>query len=131
KQSPRNLHYEPHQRPESAPSGTALLPGRDEIRPHLPGKRFIRVSCSPFRPATCPGNGSPVINTGASAYIESYVVSRMLCEGPKVFCFDALTCEALENFDLNVSTGDYLQPFPRIVIELPKEYATKRHIDVS
>src|SRR5208283_618348 len=63
---------------------------------------------------------------GACSCIESYVMSRMLSEGPKVFAFDALTCEALENFDLSVSTADYLQPFPSVVIELPADYTRKR-----
>jgi hypothetical protein len=67
-----------------------------------------------------------VFAMGASACIESYVMSRMLREGPKVFAFDALTCEALENFDLNVSTADYLQPFPTVTIELPQDYTKKR-----
>src|SRR5664279_5399627 len=53
-------------------------------------------------------------------------MSRTLAEGPKVFAFDALTCEALENFDLSVSTADYLQPFPTVTIELPQDYAKKR-----
>ena len=53
-------------------------------------------------------------------------MSRMLREGPKVFAFDALTCEALENFDLSVSTADYLQPFPTVIIELPQDYTKKR-----
>jgi hypothetical protein len=53
-------------------------------------------------------------------------MSRTLAEGPKLFAFDALTCEALENFDLNVGTGDYLQPFPSVVIELPVDYTKKR-----
>jgi hypothetical protein len=35
-----------------------------------------------------------VFTLGASSCIESYATSRMLAEGPKVFCFDALTCEA-------------------------------------
>src|SRR5262249_59905517 len=56
----------------------------------------------------------------------SYVMSRTLAEGPKVFAFDALACEALENFDLSVPTGDYLQPFPSVVIELPSDYTKKR-----
>src|ERR1700688_1417582 len=57
---------------------------------------------------------SAVFTLGASSCIESYAMSRTLAEGPKVFAFDALTCEALENFDLNVGTGDYLQPFPSV-----------------
>jgi len=57
---------------------------------------------------------------GASSVIEGYTMSRMLADGPKVFSFDALTCEALENFELNVSCADYQQPFPSVVIELPR-----------
>jgi hypothetical protein len=49
--------------------------------------------------------GKAVCTMGASSCIESYVMSRMLSEGPKVFACDALTCEALENFDLSVSTA--------------------------
>src|SRR5271165_3502167 len=67
-----------------------------------------------------------VLTMGASSCIESYVMSRMLSEGPKVFAFDAVTCEALENFDLSVTTADYLQPFPSVVIELPADYTRKR-----
>src|SRR5262249_40246640 len=68
-----------------------------------------------------------VFTMGASSCTESYVMSRTLAEGPKVFAFsDALTCEALENFDLSVSTADYLQPFPSVVIELPPDYTRKR-----
>jgi hypothetical protein len=68
-----------------------------------------------------------VFALGASSCTESYVMSRTLAEGPKVFAFsDALTCEALENFDLSVSTADYLQPFPSVVIELPADYTKKR-----
>src|SRR4051794_25895308 len=67
-----------------------------------------------------------VFALGASSCTESYVMSRTLAEGPKVFAFDALTCEALENFDLSVATSDYLQPFPSVVVELPADYSRKR-----
>jgi hypothetical protein len=67
-----------------------------------------------------------VFTMGASSCTESFVMSRTLAEGPKLFAFDALTCEALENFDLSVSTADYLQPFPSVVIELPDDYTRKR-----
>ena len=53
-------------------------------------------------------------------------MSRTLAEGPKLFAFDALTCEALENFDLSVATADYLQPFPSVVVELPADYTRRR-----
>jgi hypothetical protein len=67
-----------------------------------------------------------VLAMGASSCIETLVMSRTLAEGPKVFNFDALTCEALENFDLSISTTDYQQPFPSVVIELPPDYSRKR-----
>jgi hypothetical protein len=68
-----------------------------------------------------------VFTMGASSCIECFVMSRTLADGPKVFAFsDALTCESLENFDLSVSTADYMQPFPAVVIELPADYTRKR-----
>ncbi len=67
-----------------------------------------------------------VFTMGASSCTESYVMSRTLAEGPKVFAFDALTCEALENFDLSLGTADYWPPFPSVVIELPDDYTRKR-----
>src|ERR1700680_233449 len=85
-----------------------------EFRPH------------PAAPPLASEMAMTVFSMGASACIESYVMSRMLSEGPKVFAFDAITCEALENFDLNVSTADYLQPFPSVTIQLPQDYAGKR-----
>ena len=36
-----------------------------------------------------------VFTMGASSCTESYVMSRTLTEGPKVFTFDAMTCEAV------------------------------------
>jgi len=44
---------------------------------------------------------------GANSVIEGYTMSRMLADDPKVFTFDDLTCEALENFELNVACTDY------------------------
>ena len=85
-----------------------------EYRPH------------PAAPQMALDMAKAVFAMGASACIESYVTSRMLREGPKVFAFDALTCEALENFDLSVPTADYLQPFPTVTIELPQDYTKKR-----
>jgi hypothetical protein len=84
---------------------------------------------SPQAPPVANHMAQTVMAMGASACTESYVMSRTLAEGPKVFTFsDALTCEALENFDLNVATADYLQPFPSVVIELPQDYTEKRGV---
>jgi hypothetical protein len=62
----------------------------------------------------------------ATACLAQYNVGRALAEGPKVFSFDALTCEALENLELNLSTTEYHQPFSSVVIELPADYSRKR-----
>jgi hypothetical protein len=94
---------------------------------------LLRIDKDSFE--LCPSLAAPplalemattVIAMGASSCIESYIMSRTLAEGPKVFTFDALACEALENFDLSVATTDYLQPFPSVVIELPSDYTQKR-----
>jgi hypothetical protein len=86
-----------------------------ELRPH------------PAAPPIALEMAKAVFTMGASACTESYVMSRTLAEGPKVFTFsDALTCEALENFDLSVSAADYMQPFPSVVIELPDDYTRQR-----
>ncbi len=110
-----------------------------DLRPALPCyialKKYnlLRITDTSFEfhpnfaaPAVAIDMARSVFVLGASACIESYSMSRMLAEGPKVFSFDALTCEALENFDLSVATADYLQPFPSVVIELPTDYAAKR-----
>jgi hypothetical protein len=81
---------------------------------------------SPLAPPLAVEMAGTLLRLGASTCTESYVMSRTLSEGPKLFTFDALTCEALENFDLSVSTADYLQPFPSVVIELPADYSQRR-----
>jgi hypothetical protein len=54
-----------------------------------------------------------VFKMGASSCIETLVMSRTLADGPKLFAFDALTCEALENFDLSISPRITSSPSPR------------------
>ncbi len=82
---------------------------------------------NPKAPALAIEMAKAVFTMGASACTESYVMSRTLAEGPKVFAIsDALTCEALENFDLSVAATDYLQPFPSVVIELSADYTKKQ-----
>jgi hypothetical protein len=109
------------------------------LRPTLPYYvalhrfRLLRLTADSFEfdpnpaaPALAVDMAKTVFALGASACTESYVMSRMLADGPKVFQFDAVTCEALENFDLSVATADYLQPFPSVVIELPQDYTRQR-----
>jgi hypothetical protein len=89
-------------------------------------KESFEFDPNPAAPPIALEMAKAVFTMGASSCTESYVMSRTLAEGPKVFAFDALTCEALENFDLSVATADYLQPFPSVVIELPDDYTRKR-----
>ena len=81
---------------------------------------------SPAAPPLALSMAQTVFAMGASTCVESFVMSRTLAEGPKVFAFNALTCEALENFDLSLGTADYLQPFRSVVIDLPSDYMRKR-----
>jgi hypothetical protein len=46
-----------------------------------------------------------VFALGASACTESYAMSRTLAEGPKVFAFDALACEAQRSTARPTSTS--------------------------
>src|SRR5205814_2655992 len=46
--------------------------------------------------------------------------------GPKFFAFDARTGEALEQFSLALPARDYAQPFPTLMIRLPRDYGQHR-----
>src|SRR5208283_3861846 len=83
------------------------------------GRDNFHLNLNPKAPRLALELAKTMFLMGASSVIEGYTMSRMLSEGPKVFTFDALTCEALENFELNVSCSDYHQPFPSVVIQLP------------
>jgi len=111
----------------------------DVLRPTLPcylalaRHRLLRLSRdnfelhpNPAAPPLATAMAQAVFAMGASTCVESYVMSRTLDEGPKVFAFNALTCEAVENFELSLGTADYLQPFPSVVIDLPSDYTRKR-----
>ena len=118
--SHQGFPHEPGQRSEPPASHAALLRGPGEVRLAAPGQATPSSTALIQLPRHWPWKWpKPSSQWEPAACIESYVMSRMLSEGPKVFAFDALTCEALENFDLSVSTADYLQPFPTVVIELP------------
>src|SRR5262249_47281402 len=81
--------HEPRPGPERPAAHPALLPGPDEVRPAPPYRAFLRVPPAPRSAADCPGDGQGRLHAGACSCIESYVMSRMLAEGPKVFAFDA------------------------------------------
>lgn len=66
------------------------------------------------------------LHEGSPTAIEVYTMARFLYEGPKYFTFNALDCEALENFSLDLPTSEYAQPFPTLCIKLPKDYIQNR-----
>jgi hypothetical protein len=128
-------------RTPTAPSCTmSLASALNVLRPTLPyyialtKYGLLRLDANTFQlrphpkaPPFALEMAQAVFTLGASACIESFVMSRTLAEGPKLFTFaDTLICEALENFDLNLSTADYMQPFPSVVIELPADYTKNR-----
>jgi len=90
------------------------------------GPDNFQLVLNPQAPALAREMATTMFALGASSVIEGYTMSKLLAEGPKVFTFDALTCEALENFELNVACKDYQQPFASIVIELPTDYIARR-----
>lgn len=51
-----------------------------------------------------------------------YQVSRSIAEGPKLFRPTYDQCLGLEHTNLNFSFEDYKQPYPTVIIELPKEF---------
>ncbi len=86
----------------------------------------FHLNLNPKAPVLAQEMAKTMFAMGASSVIEGYTMSKMLAAGPKVFSFDALTCEALENFELNVASSDFRQPFPSVVIQLPRDYIEKR-----
>lgn len=55
-------------------------------------------------------------------FLELFGQSRLLADGPKVLRPTAEQCEALEHVDVNLSFGDYEQPFPVFLVEVPDRY---------
>jgi len=51
-----------------------------------------------------------------------YIAAKSLASGHKLFQPDLDHCLAIENTEINISIADYEQPFPVLIIELPKLY---------
>jgi hypothetical protein len=56
------------------------------------------------------------------AYCMYLSLSKCLAQGPKVFIPTALECEAMENTAVSIPFEVYHQPYPVMLIEIPKEY---------
>jgi hypothetical protein len=69
-----------------------------------------------------------IIDNAQKDVITSFLalaLSRSIASGPKVFQPTIEDCAALENTTCTVAFEDYKQPYPVIIIELPKEYRKK------
>ena len=51
-----------------------------------------------------------------------YKVAKAIADGPKLFRPTFEQCLALEHTSINFGFEDYHQPFPTVILELPKEY---------
>jgi hypothetical protein len=61
-------------------------------------------------------------STDPKACLFTQTVAKALFDGPKLFCPNKDQCHALENTEANVTFDFYKQPYPTIIIELPKDY---------
>lgn len=62
----------------------------------------------------------------AATWIAIYMASRTVFEGPRVFRPSIADCVAMENINPNISLNEYVQPYPVMVVEYPREYSEKR-----
>lgn len=53
-------------------------------------------------------------------------VSKLLADGPKIFCPTMAQCEAMEQVSIELTVSDYQQAFPAMAIELPIAYVNTR-----
>lgn len=63
---------------------------------------------------------------GLTTVIENFLTSQVYAFGPKVFRPAQLDCEALEQIDVTVTLDDYWQPYPTMIVEMPRDYARHR-----
>ena len=57
-----------------------------------------------------------------SNWLNLFVKSKFIADGPKVLRPTAAQCEALEHVDVNLSFDEYEQPFTVLVVEIPEDY---------
>lgn len=61
-------------------------------------------------------------------FVALYCVTQMVGQGVKVYRPTTGECEAMDHVDPRVPCGDYEQPFPTYVIDMPEDYRHKRVI---
>jgi hypothetical protein len=62
----------------------------------------------------------------AGPVVAALCLGHLLNDGPKFFEFTAGDCEAQENFSLDLPVEEYGQPFPTLMVKLPRDYAGAR-----
>ena len=65
--------------------------------------------------------------SGADAF-SMWGLSVWLAEGPKVFRPTPAQCEAMENIEVKLTLEEYAQPYPALLVELPRQ-EQRRWID--
>lgn len=63
---------------------------------------------------------SQVLDTVGTLWYNT--LSKALAGGPKIFRPAPMQCEALQHSEARFAFKDYKQPFPVIILEIPKEY---------
>jgi len=58
----------------------------------------------------------------STATLFTQTVAKAIFDGPKIFCPTTDQCLSLENTEANISFDFYRQPYPTVIIELPKSY---------
>lgn len=61
--------------------------------------------------------------------IEIFLYSEICRTGPKIFQPKQIDFEMLEQMSLNITFGDYNQPYETIIIDLPENYCKSKSVD--
>src|SRR5262245_942600 len=118
--SPRGFLY-------SKPRLQALLDGSLRF-----GRGFAEQVRDIINLSISPHIGSVPGSLPASQYAQLfYVASKVLSTGQKTIRLTPDWCEAFEETELTLRFGDYRQPFPTMVVELPPGYAQAKLVPGS
>lgn len=96
----------------------------------------FHLNLNPKAPILSQEMAKTMFAMGASSIIEGHTMSKMLAAGPKVFDFDALTCEALETYGVrclgpeNPSYHRRLQHFAEVASKKGRERKEVADIDL-
>lgn len=59
--------------------------------------------------------------TSGQDWFSMHSTSLWMLDGPKIFRPTARQCEAMEQIEVNLALGDYAQPYPALLVELPDD----------